>query len=112
MSFLSFVVNLPSKLGSALSANSLPVVIASDQTVPVADTNSAPSPGRIALTVGTPGTAGRVFCAICTAAGNVTVTFSNASSGTYPLNVGINTFPWAITEVNSATATATYENWI
>lgn len=35
MGFLSFVVNLPSKLGAALSANSLPVVIASDQTVPV-----------------------------------------------------------------------------
>lgn len=35
MGFLSYVVNLPAKLGAALSANSLPVVIASDQIVPV-----------------------------------------------------------------------------
>jgi hypothetical protein len=43
MGFLSFVVNLPSKLGSAISANSLPVVIASDQTVPVS-ASSLPLP--------------------------------------------------------------------
>jgi hypothetical protein len=80
----------------------------------VTDASGASVTGRVALTVGTPGTAGRMFCAICTTAGNVSVTFSNASTGVYPLAVGINAFPWQITEVNSSgtTATATYENWL
>lgn len=114
MGFLSFVVNLPSKLGPALKAASLPVTLATDQpSVPVTDASGASALGRIALTVGTPATAGRVFCAICTVAGNVSVTFSDASTGVYPLLAGVNTFPWQITQVNTSgtTATATYENW-
>jgi hypothetical protein len=80
-------------------------------TFPTADANTASVPGRIPLTVGQAATAGRSFCAICSVIGTVTVTFADGSSGTYPLSVGINVFPWQITEVNSATATATFENW-
>jgi hypothetical protein len=82
-------------------------------TLAVADANTASVPGRIALTVGTAATAGRSFCAICTAAGNVSVTFADTSVGVYPLTVGVNVFPFQVTEVNTSgtTATATYENW-
>ncbi|MFM0160684.1 hypothetical protein [Paraburkholderia sediminicola] len=82
-------------------------------TLAVADANTASVPGRIALTVGTPATAGRSFAAICSVAGNVSVTFADTSVGTYPLSVGVNVFPFQVTEVNSVgtTATATYENW-
>ena len=79
----------------------------------VTDASTASVSGRIALTVGTPAAAGREFCAICTAAGNVSVTFADASVGVYPLGIGLNVFPLQVTQVNSAgtTATATYENW-
>ncbi len=79
----------------------------------VTDASSASVPGRIALTVGTPATAGRSFCAICTVAGNVAVTFADTSVGVYPLAIGINVLPFQVTEVNSVgtTATAIYENW-
>ncbi|MFM0663324.1 hypothetical protein [Paraburkholderia sediminicola] len=78
------------------------------------DASSASVPGRIALTVGTPATAGRSFCAICSVAGNVSVTFADGSVGIYPLTAGVpNVFPFQVTEVNTSgtTATATYENW-
>jgi hypothetical protein len=82
-------------------------------TLTTADLNTASVPGRIAITVGTPVAAGRSFCAICTAAGNVSVTFADTSVGAYPLAVGVNVFPFQVTEVNTSgtTATATYENW-
>jgi hypothetical protein len=118
--------------GQATSANSAPVVIASDQTLPLPTgaatsanqatgntslatiaANSNPVPGVISMTVGTPATAGRSFAVICSAAGNVNVTFSDTSTGTYPVLVGLNVFPFAVTQVNSSgtTATATYQNW-
>jgi len=70
-------------------------------------------PGVIPLIVGVTATAGRSLAVNCTVAGNVSVTFSDAPSSTYPVSVGLNVFPFAVTKVNTSgtTATATYENW-
>jgi hypothetical protein len=74
-------------------------------------TYDAPFLGEVALTVGTPDSqARRSLKAICTAAGNVSVTYSDSSTGTWAVVVGTQTFPIAITTVNSATATCTYFN--
>lgn len=81
---------------------------------PVVDASAASVTGRVPLTVGTAVTAGRALCVICSVAGNVAVTFANASIGIYPVALGMTVFPFAATQVNTSgtTATATYENWI
>jgi len=68
--------------------------------------------GAAAMTVGSAYTAQRSLGANCTAAGNVSVTFTDASTLTVPAAVGWQTFPFAITQVNSAgtTATCTFSN--
>jgi len=88
-----------------------------DQTTPgttngVVDSQSAAFGGEIALTVGTAGTAGRSLKAICTAAGNISVTYSDGSTGVWSATFGTQTYPIAVTTVSSAgtTATCTYSN--
>jgi hypothetical protein len=57
-------------------------------------------------------TAGREFLINCTVAGNVKVAFSDASTLTIPVAVGLTVLPWAIIQVfvTGTTATATYAN--
>ncbi len=79
--------------------------------VPV-DGNGAPFQGEVAMTVGTTYAAQRSLKAICTAAGNVSVTYTDSSTGVWAAAVGTNTFPVAATAVNASgtTATCTYSN--
>jgi hypothetical protein len=64
------------------------------------------------MTVGTVYTAYRSIAANCSVAGNVSVTFPDTSTIVVPVQVGFQTFPFAVTEVNSSgtTATCTYNN--
>lgn len=68
--------------------------------------------GEVAMTVGTAYPAGRSLKINCTVAGNVTVTYADASTGVWRAEVGIMTLPIAVTKVNTSgtTATATYFN--
>ena len=68
--------------------------------------------GSVALTVGTIYAAARQLFINCTVAGNVSVTFTDASTLVIPVVVGITTLSWAVTAVNTSgtTATATYAN--
>lgn len=56
--------------------------------------------------------AGRQLLINCTVAGNVKVQFSDASTITIPVQVGLTILPWAATQifVTGTTATATYYN--
>lgn len=76
-------------------------------------TNNAAFQGEVTLTVGTADTvARRSLKANCTAAGNVAVTYADGSAGVWPVAIGIQTLPIAITTVTSSntTATCTYAN--
>lgn len=86
--------------GSWVNKSNLPVVI------------SEPSiQGAVVITVGTgPIAAGRQLFINCSIAGTVTVTFTDTSTLVVPVNPGVNIFPFAVTGVVSATATATYAN--
>lgn len=57
-------------------------------------------------------TAGRQLLINCTVAGNVKVQFSDASTITIPVQVGLTILPWAVIQlfVTGTTATATYYN--
>ena len=76
----------------------------------VSDVSNAAFQGESAMTVGTTYTAGRSLKATCTAAGNVAVTYVEASTGVWAAQTGDNVFPIAATAVNSSgtTATCTY----
>lgn len=77
------------------------------------DGNNAAFQGEVTLTVGTADTVARRSLKImCTAAGNVAVTYADGSTGIWPVAVGTTTLPISITTVNSSgtTATATYAN--
>ena len=78
----------------------------------VVDTNSAAFLGAVAMTVGATYAAQRSIAALCTAGGNMTVTFADASTLVVPVAVGFQTFPFAVTAVNTSgtTATCTYAN--
>lgn len=78
----------------------------------VFDPNNAAFQGAVAMTVGTVYAAGRSLAVNASVAGNVSVTFPDASTLVFPVVVGFQTFPFAVTEVNSSgtTATATYAN--
>ena len=79
----------------------------------VPDASNAPFWGEVALVVGTPDTqARRSLKAICTGAGNVAVTYADSSTGVWAAQVGTQTWPIAITQVNTSgtTATCTYSN--
>ena len=79
----------------------------------VADTNSAAFLGAVAMTVGATYAAQRSIAALCTAGGNMAITFSDASTFVVPVAVGFQTFPFAVTAVNTSgtTATCTYANF-
>jgi hypothetical protein len=67
--------------------------------------------GVAAITVGAGAIAtGRQLAVNCTVAGNITVTFQDGSTYTAPVGVGLTIFPWSVSGVASATATATYAN--
>lgn len=72
----------------------------------------APFAGAVAYVLDTSQTARRSIGANCTVAGNVSVTFSDASTLVVPVQPGWQTFPFAITTVNTSgtTATCTYSN--
>ena len=79
----------------------------------IADSNSAAFLGEVALTPGTAdSTARRSLKVTCTVAGNVAVIYADGSSGVWPVTIGVQTLPIAITTVVIAgtTATATYAN--
>ena len=106
-------INTTPFAGQTTSANSLPVVIASDQSaVAVSDAQSAPFAGAVAMTVGNTFTAQRSVGVLCTVAGNVQMQFPDGSSLTLPVTVGWQMFPFACTQIVTAgtTATATYYN--
>jgi hypothetical protein len=77
----------------------------------VYSTVDAPFQGAVAMTVGTPGYATqRSIGANCTVSGSMTITLADASTIALPLGVGWQTFPFAVSEVNSSTATCVYSN--
>ncbi len=73
--------------------------------------SSAPVEGVVALAIGQMANPGRAFVVNCSVAGNVTVIFYDGSQSTYPVVIGLNVFPFAVSELVSSTATASYENW-
>jgi hypothetical protein len=72
--------------------------------------SSGPYTTATAMTVGTAYPAGRGWQAVCTAAGNVSLTLSGGSTNVVPLAIGLTILPFSVTQVNSATATGTYAN--
>jgi hypothetical protein len=78
----------------------------------VSDVQSAPFAGAVAMVVGTAQAAQRSIGVLCTAAGNVEMTFSDGSTITLPVYVGWQTFPFAVTTIvaSGTTATASYYN--
>ena len=97
--------------GSSLAVSNFPA----NQVVSgsVADPNSAAFFGEVVLTAGTADTAPRRALKInCTVAGNVAVLYADGSSGVWPVTIGVQTLPIAITTIVIAgtTATATYAN--
>ena len=62
--------------------------------------------GEAAVTVGTAFPAGRSLKATCTAAGTVSLTYSDGSTGVWGAAVGTQTFPVEATLVNAAGTTA------
>lgn len=83
--------------------------------LPAADANNASYGGVTALTNdGATYTAGRSLAIVCTVAGNVKLTFSDASQITVPVAVGLTVLPFAVTSWTvggvSGPATATLFN--
>jgi hypothetical protein len=72
----------------------------------------SPGQGVIAITPDVTARPGRFFSIACTVAGNVNITFPDASTHTVPVTVGYTILPYAVVKVNSGstTATATYAN--
>lgn len=72
----------------------------------------APGEGAIALTLDTVARPGRLLAINASAAGNVSVTFSDGSTYTFPVAAGLTLVPFSVTKVNTSgtTATATYAN--
>jgi hypothetical protein len=79
---------------------------------PLADANNAPFLGEIAMTVGGSAiAAGRSLKANCTSTGNVSVTYSDSSTGTWIVAAtGTTVWPIAVTAVNSSGAACTFAN--
>lgn len=72
-----------------------------------------PIRGFVALTAGGGDAAkGRLFIVNATVAGNVVITALDGSTHTIAVAVGYSAFPYAVKNVASATATATYANGI
>lgn len=102
------------ELASTLSVSwtGSPNVTVANASLTVSDSQSAAVSGVVAMTVGSIYAAARSVGVLCTVAGNVSFTFSDASTLVIPVVPGWQTFPFAVTQVNSAgtTATATYFN--
>lgn len=107
-------INLTPPVGVATGANSLPVVVASDQAaIPVRDGNSA---SISTLTLVTPSdsttlTAPKLgITIITTVAGNVALGFANSMVIIVPVVAGVTILPFSPTLVKTTgtTATATY----
>ncbi len=102
-------------VGTAKMAASIPVTIASDDTLTAQIlAQQIPIQGVVPLTVGTAAAAGRGLRIICTTAGNVAIQFVNGSTDTIPVSVGLTILNFAVTEILSSgtTATATYANLV
>jgi hypothetical protein len=87
--------------------------VSATRPLPAADASNAAYAGEATMTVGTTYTARRSLKANCTATGNVSVTYSDGSTGTWVIAAaGTTVIPAAITAVNTAgtTATCTYAN--
>lgn len=108
----SGVFNVAATGVSATSTAVSPLPAGTNNIGFVTDSANIPVPGVTPLTVGTPATAGRSLAINCTVAGNVSMTFSDASTLTIPVSVGLTILPFAITTINASgtTATATYTN--
>lgn len=74
--------------------------------------NNGAVQGVVAMTVGTTYAAQRGVGATCTVAGNMAVTFPDASILTVPVAVGFQSFQFAVTAINisGTTATCTYSS--
>jgi hypothetical protein len=90
-----------------------PIPGAGGSLVAPPDPNNGAFYGETALTLDTPAPyPGRSLKAVCTVAGAVAVTYFDRSTGTWTAAVGTQTWPIAVTAVNSAgtTASCTYTN--
>jgi hypothetical protein len=74
----------------------------------VSDSSNLAYQGVVAMTVGTTYTAARGLLYNCSVGGNVTVTFTDGSTLTFPVLAEFKSVPFAVTKVNSATATCSY----
>lgn len=85
-------------LGARFGWSGNPVIVDQVSTGP---TSQGPITGAAAIapsdTVSV--TAGRQFLVSCTVAGNLKVTFSDGSTLTFTIPVGLSVFSWAITKV-------------
>jgi hypothetical protein len=115
------LASVPLPTGAATAAGQPPLTlpgtpaasgITATVTGTIADSNSAPFQGEVAMTVGQTYTAARSVKAICTAAGSVSLVYANGSTGLWQAGVGMNTFPVAATSITSSgtTASCTYGN--
>jgi hypothetical protein len=101
----------PDPIGYTATDGVNAVAVTAAKPLPTADTgggsNDAAFQGEVALTVGTADSqARRSLKAVCTAAGNVSVTYADGSTGVWPAVVGAQTWPIAITTVNTSGTTA------
>jgi hypothetical protein len=78
----------------------------------LADAQSAPFSGAVAMTLDVTYAARRSIGVLATVAGDVRMTLSDSSSLTLPVSPGWTTFPFAVTQIVSTgtTATASYFN--
>lgn len=93
-----------------LNGSNKAVGVSSTNPLPTADAQNAAFGGAVAMTAGQAATAQRGIGALCTAAGNLTFTFSDASTLTLPAYVGWQTWPFSVTTYSlpgSAPATCT-----
>ncbi len=82
-------------------------LLGSTNPLPTGDANNAAFQGVVSMTVGTSYPAGRSLAANCGAAGNISLTFADASTLVVPAVVGFQTFPFAVTSINASGTTAT-----
>jgi hypothetical protein len=94
---------------AAIKAPSTPPA-ATDPALVVADYQDTPFQGAVAMTTGTTYASQRSLGANCTAAGNLSLTLADGSTLVVPVSVGWQTFPLAVTAVNSSGTTATCNN--
>ena len=108
--YLQPIYNGALPAGSATAANQATQITAEQAIQATAGAIS----GNAAITPNDSSTVsvGRQFLIACTVAGNVKVAFSDSSTLTIPVAVGLSILPWAVIQVfvTGTTATATYAN--